>query len=42
MALSRKEEIHIPFGVGICGQVAKTKEPIVLKNAYKVICDTKD
>lgn len=24
----------VPFGVGICGHVAQTKEAVVLKNAY--------
>ena len=34
MARANKEEIQIPFGVGICGHVAKTKETINLKDAY--------
>ena len=36
MARASKEKITIPFGVGICGHVAKTKERIVLKDAYQV------
>ena len=24
----------VPFGVGICGHVAQTKEAVVLKDAY--------
>ena len=36
MARANKEEIKIPFGVGICGHVAKTKETVNLKNAYEV------
>jgi hypothetical protein len=31
-----RERIHIPFGVGICGYVAQTKETINLRNAYEV------
>ena len=37
MERANKEEIQIPYGVGICGHVAKTKETINLKDAYKVI-----
>ena len=36
MARANKEEIKIPFGVGICGHVAKTKEIVNLENAYEV------
>lgn len=31
---ARAEEIRIPFGVGIAGSVAQTKEIINLKDAY--------
>ena len=37
MCRANKEEIYIPYGVGICGHVAKTKETINLKDAYEVI-----
>lgn len=30
------EEIRIPFGIGIAGHVAQTKEIINIKDAYKV------
>jgi putative methionine-R-sulfoxide reductase with GAF domain len=30
------DRLHIPFGVGICGHVAETKETVNLKNAYEV------
>jgi len=36
-AMSREEIRHIPFGVGICGHVAQTKETITVNDAYKVI-----
>ena len=36
MCRANKEEIYIPYGVGICGHVAKTKETINLKDAYEV------
>ena len=36
MCRANKEEIYVPFGVGICGHVAKTKETINLKDAYEV------
>lgn len=32
---SKMEELIIPFGVGIAGYVAKTKETINIKNAYE-------
>lgn len=32
---ARSEEIIIPFGVGIAGTVAQTKETINIKEAYK-------
>ncbi len=32
------EAIKMPVGVGIAGTVAKTGEPINVKNAYEVIC----
>ena len=28
------EHVVVPFGVGICGHVAQTKEAVVLANAY--------
>ena len=28
------EHVVVPFGVGICGHVAQTKEAVVLKDAY--------
>ena len=37
MCRANNEEISIPYGVGICGHVAKTKETINLKDAYEVI-----
>ena len=37
MCRANKEEIYIPYGVGICGHVAKTKETINLKDAYEVV-----
>ena len=36
MGRASKEDIHIPYGVGICGHVAKTKDTINLKDAYNV------
>ena len=36
MIKANKEEIQIPFGIGICGHVAKTKEIINLEDAYEV------
>lgn len=36
MLRASRERIHIPFGVGICGHVAQTKETINLRNAYEV------
>ena len=36
MCRANKEEIYIPYGVGICGHVAKTRETINLKDAYEV------
>lgn len=33
---SEEEEIHIPFGQGIAGHVAQTKETVNIKNAYEV------
>ena len=36
MCRASKEEIYIPFGVGICGHVAKSKETVNLKDAYEV------
>ncbi|NP_001029121.1 sperm phosphodiesterase 5 [Strongylocentrotus purpuratus] len=32
---SEEEEIHIPFGQGIAGHVAQTKETVNIKNAYE-------
>ncbi len=32
---ANSENIIVPFGVGICGHVAQTKERVVLKNAYE-------
>ena len=37
MSRANNEEIYIPYGVGICGHVAKTKETINLKDAYEVL-----
>jgi hypothetical protein len=38
MSQANKESITIPFGVGICGHVAETKETINIKNdAYEVL-----
>jgi cGMP-specific 3',5'-cyclic phosphodiesterase len=34
---AQNEEIRIPFGVGIAGHVALTKEIVNIKDAYKVI-----
>lgn len=36
MQRAKNEEIKIPFGVGIAGYVAQTKEIINIKDAYKV------
>lgn len=36
MGHANKESISIPFGTGICGHVAETKETIYIKDAYKV------
>jgi hypothetical protein len=33
---ARAEEIRIPFGVGIAGVVAQSKEIINIRDAYKV------
>ena len=35
MMKANKEEICIPFGTGICGHVAKTKQVVNLKDAYE-------
>ena len=35
MGRAYKESISIPFGVGICGSVAETKETIYIRDAYK-------
>lgn len=35
MRRAKAEEIIIPFGVGIAGSVAETKEVINIKEAYK-------
>ena len=37
MDMASKESISIPFGTGICGHVAETKETIYIKDAYNVI-----
>ena len=40
MERARREELpHIPFGSGICGHVAQTKEAVVIKDAYGVSGD---
>ena len=36
MTRANKESISIPFGTGICGHVAETKETIYIKDAYQV------
>lgn len=36
MKKARAEEIRIPFGVGIAGVVAQSKEIINIKDAYQV------
>ena len=36
MQKARAEEIRIPFGVGIAGVVAQSKEIINIKDAYQV------
>ena len=36
MDTARNESISIPFGTGICGHVAETKETIYIKDAYNV------
>ena len=36
MSRANAESITIPFGVGICGNVAETKETINIKDAYEV------
>ena len=36
MSRANKESISIPFGTGICGQCAETKETIYIEDAYKV------
>ena len=36
MDMASKESISIPFGTGICGHVAETKETIYIKDAYNV------
>lgn len=33
---AKEEEIQIPFGVGVAGTVAETKEVVNIKNAYQV------
>ena len=35
MGRAYNESISIPFGVGICGSVAETKETIYIRDAYK-------
>ena len=42
MSRANNEEIYIPYGVGICGHVAKTKETINLKDAYEVASNNCD
>ena len=37
MSRANAESITIPFGVGICGNVAETKETINIKDAYEVM-----
>ncbi|XP_054260068.1 cGMP-specific 3',5'-cyclic phosphodiesterase [Macrosteles quadrilineatus] len=32
---AKAEEIRIPFGVGVAGAVAQTKQPVNIKNAYE-------
>jgi hypothetical protein len=34
---AQSEEIRIPFGLGIAGSVAKTKEIINITSAYEVL-----
>lgn len=36
MQKARTEEIRIPFGVGIAGLVAQSKQPINIRDAYEV------
>ena len=36
MSRANAESITIPYGVGICGHVAETKETINIKDAYEV------
>lgn len=36
MEKAKSEEIRIPFGVGVAGQVAQTKQLMNIKNAYEV------
>lgn len=36
MHKAKEEEIQIPFGVGVAGTVAETKEVVNIKNAYQV------
>jgi len=33
---AKEEEIQIPFGVGVAGTVAETKQVVNIKNAYQV------
>ncbi len=36
MTRANNESISVPFGVGICGHVAETKETVYIKDAYEV------
>nr|CAD7589563.1 unnamed protein product [Timema genevievae] len=38
---AKAEEIHIPFGVGIAGMVAQSKQLINIKDAYQAYCSIK-
>jgi len=44
---AKEEEIQIPFGVGVAGTVAETKQVVNIRNAYQVrvqhdpVCDGK-
>ncbi len=43
MDRARREELpHIPFGSGICGHVAQSKEVVVIKDAYGVSDDDEE
>jgi len=33
---AKEEEIQIPFGVGVAGTVAETKQVVNIRNAYQV------